>query len=92
MLHQSVSNSTLKRTHSSEESEDVQLPQLEPDMYLRVYTHKSLRRACASPDEYEDNEQLSLVGEKVFDAAGTTAMFYERPLLEMEVSLWALIC
>ncbi|SJL01913.1 uncharacterized protein ARMOST_05237 [Armillaria ostoyae] len=78
---QSASNSTLMRTRSSEH---VQLPQLEPDMYLRVYTHKSLRRACASPDEYEDNEQLSLVGEKAFDAAVTTALFYERPLLEME--------
>ncbi|PBL02469.1 hypothetical protein ARMGADRAFT_1158999 [Armillaria gallica] len=83
LLHQSASNSTLKRTHSSEEYEDVQLPQLEPDMYLRVYTHKSLRRTCAS-GEYEDNERLSLVGEKVFDAAVTTAQFYERPLLEME--------
>ncbi|KAK0453555.1 hypothetical protein EV421DRAFT_1897561 [Armillaria borealis] len=78
---QSASNSTLKRTRSSEH---VQLPQLEPDMYLRVYTHKSLRRACASPDKYEDNERLSLVGEKAFDAAVTTALFYERPLLEME--------
>ncbi|KAK0242694.1 hypothetical protein EDD85DRAFT_946854 [Armillaria nabsnona] len=84
LLHQSASNSTLKHTHSSEESEDVQLPQLERDMYLQVYTHKSLRRACASPGEYEDNERLSVVGEKVFDAAVMTALFYERPLLEME--------
>ncbi|KAK0245665.1 hypothetical protein EDD85DRAFT_801778 [Armillaria nabsnona] len=78
LTHQNASNSTLKRTRSSE---NVQLPQLEPDTYLRVYTHKSLRRACASPDE--DNERLSVVGEKALDAAVTTALFYERPLLEL---------
>ncbi|KAK0198284.1 hypothetical protein F5146DRAFT_1018949 [Armillaria mellea] len=76
--HQSSSNPTLKRTRSSEQ---VSLPQLQPDTYLRVYTHKSLRRACATPDEYEDNERLSVVGEKALDAAVTTALFYERPLL-----------
>ncbi|KAK0205676.1 hypothetical protein IW262DRAFT_1444006 [Armillaria fumosa] len=84
LTHQSSSNSTLKRTRSSEQ---VALPTLEPDTYLRVYTHKSLRRACASPDEYEDNERLSVVGEKALDAAVMTALFYERPLLglsEME--------
>ncbi|SJL05570.1 uncharacterized protein ARMOST_08932 [Armillaria ostoyae] len=80
LTHQNASNSTLKRTRSSEH---VQLPQLEPDTYLRVYTHKSLRRACASPDEYEDNERLSVVGEKALDAAVTTALFYERPLLAL---------
>ncbi|KAK0464992.1 uncharacterized protein EV420DRAFT_1512273 [Desarmillaria tabescens] len=83
--YQSASNPTLKRTRSSEH---VQLPQLEPDTYLRVYTHKSLRRPCAtSPDEYEDNERLSVLGEKALDAAVMTALFYERPLLglsEME--------
>lgn len=63
--HQNASNLTLKRTRSSE---NVQLPQLEPDTYLRVYTHKSLRRPCASPDE--DNERLSVVGEKALDVAG----------------------
>ncbi|KAK0506261.1 hypothetical protein EDD18DRAFT_1122673 [Armillaria luteobubalina] len=84
LTHQSSSNSTLKRTRSSEQ---VSLPTLEPDTYLRVYTHKSLRRACASPDEYEDNERLSVVGEKALEAAVMTALFYERPLLglsEME--------
>ncbi|PBK77383.1 hypothetical protein ARMSODRAFT_279219 [Armillaria solidipes] len=80
LTHQNASNSTLKRTRSSEH---VQLPQLEPDTYLRVYTHKSLRRASASPDEYEDNERLSVVGEKALDAAVTTALFYERPLLAL---------
>ncbi|KAK0478321.1 hypothetical protein IW261DRAFT_1482901 [Armillaria novae-zelandiae] len=82
--YQSSSNSTHKRPLPPEE---VLLPKLEPDTYLRVYTHKSLRRACASPDEYEDNERLSVVGEKALDAAVTTALFYERPLLglsEME--------
>ncbi|KAG7450690.1 uncharacterized protein BT62DRAFT_530284 [Guyanagaster necrorhizus] len=85
---QSTPNPTLKRTRSSEH---VQLPQLEPDTYLQVYTHRSLRRPCATtPDEYEDNERLSVLGEKAFDAAVTTVLFYERPLLglpEMEVSL-----
>ncbi|KAK0456632.1 hypothetical protein EV421DRAFT_1895840 [Armillaria borealis] len=80
LTHRNASNSTLKRTRSSEH---VQLPQLEPDTYLRVYTHKSLRRACASPDEYEDNERLSVVGEKALDAAVMTALFYERPLLAL---------
>ncbi|PBL01174.1 hypothetical protein ARMGADRAFT_414496 [Armillaria gallica] len=55
--HQNASNLTLKRTRSSE---NVQLPQLEPDTYLRVYTHKSLRRPCASPDEDYERPLLEL--------------------------------
>ncbi|KAK0472113.1 hypothetical protein EDD18DRAFT_1232957 [Armillaria luteobubalina] len=84
LTHQSSSNSTLKCTRSSEHAS---LPTLESDTYRRVYTHKSLRRASASPDEYEDNVQLSVMGEKAFEAAVMTALFYERPLLglsEME--------
>ncbi|ESK98029.1 ribonuclease iii [Moniliophthora roreri MCA 2997] len=55
------------------------LPKISGEYLLQVYTHKSLRRSDdVSPEEFEDSERLSVLGEKVFNAAVTNVLFRRR--------------
>ncbi|KAL0071795.1 hypothetical protein AAF712_000717 [Marasmius tenuissimus] len=61
------------------------LPQLRGEYLLQVFTHKSLRRSeDISPEEFEDNERLSVLGEKVLSMAVTHVFFKRRPLKKSE--------
>ena len=59
------------------------LPQIKSsDLILQVFTHKSLRRPNAAPEQYGDNERLADLGKVVLDAAITRTLFNFRPILK----------
>jgi len=83
-----------KRTRPTDELSNhlPSLPQLSIDLVLQVYTHASLRRADARPEDYGDNERLIPLGKAVLDAAVTSALFHERPMLTVaEISVRSLV-
>ncbi|KAF9270035.1 hypothetical protein L218DRAFT_952228 [Marasmius fiardii PR-910] len=61
------------------------LPKISGECLLQVYTHKSLRRSeDVSPEEFEDSERLSVLGERVLSAAVTLLLFRRRPMKSRE--------
>ena len=83
-----------KRTRPTDELSNhlPSLPQLSTDLVLQVYTHPSLRRAGARPEDYGDNERLIPLGKAVLDATVTLALFHERPMLTAtEISVRSLV-
>lgn len=61
------------------------LPKISGECLLQVYTHKSLRRSeDVSPEEFEDSERLSVLGEQVSSAAVTLLLFRKRPMQTRE--------
>lgn len=59
------------------------LPQIKSgDLILQVFTHKSLRRPNATPEQYGDNERLADLGKVVLDVAITRTLFNIRPILQ----------
>ncbi|KAF4623521.1 hypothetical protein D9613_002139 [Agrocybe pediades] len=80
----------MKRTHSiGNEKRDFdasrvpELPRLNDDLLLQVFTHKSLRRPGASPADYGDNEGLGELGRTAFDLGLTGTLFRRRPILHV---------
>ncbi|KAJ7487417.1 hypothetical protein B0H11DRAFT_2013240 [Mycena galericulata] len=63
----------LKRPLSSEPF--AELPNLNQDTYLQVFTHKSVLRAD------QDNERLSVLGEKCLQMLLMDALLHQRPML-----------
>ena len=78
----------LKRTRSGNQrrfnaSLAPPLPQIRSgDLILQIFTHKSLRRPNATPEQYGDNERLADLGKVVLDAAITRTLFNIRPILQ----------
>ena len=75
----------LKRTRSENKIKfnAPPLPQIKSgDLILQVFTHKSLRRPNATPEQYGDNERLADLGKVVLDAAITRTLFNIRPILQ----------
>lgn len=76
---------TLKRTRPEDRSSPFPpLPKINSELILQVYTHISLRRLDAPPDDYGDNERLARLGEMVLDATVTYALFNKRPMLNTQ--------
>lgn len=84
-----IQSNPLKRTRSEHcqrkfnTSLAPPLPQIQSgDLILQVFTHKSLRRPNATPEQYGDNERLADLGKVVLDAAITHTLFHSRPILQ----------
>lgn len=94
-----VTSSNLKRSRSGASGASgsfvpaAALPKIHSsDLVLKVFTHKSLRRATHSStnlDEFDDNERLVELGKAALDVAVAHVLFNKRPMLkpsEMSVS------
>lgn len=65
----------------------AQIPKLNGEILLDVFTHKSLRFPGAPLDdssEYGDNIRLAILGEAILQATVTDALFKKRPMLKAE--------
>jgi len=95
-----INSSNLKRSRSGASGSSgsfvpaVALPKIHSsDLVLRVFTHKSLRRATHSStnlDDFDDNERLAELGKAALDVAVAHVLFNKRPMLkpsEMSVSV-----
>ncbi|KAJ8509433.1 hypothetical protein ONZ45_g8402 [Pleurotus djamor] len=61
------------------------LPDLDGNLLLQVYTHKSLRRTRGTDEETNrDNERLAVLGKAVLDLAITSALFDQTPRPDAE--------
>jgi dsRNA-specific ribonuclease len=75
----------LKRTYSENQRKfnAPPLPEMKScDLTLQAFTHKSLRRPNATPEQYGDNERLADLGKVVLVAATTRTLFNIRPILQ----------
>jgi dsRNA-specific ribonuclease len=73
----------LKRSRPENQRKAPPLPQIKSgDLILQVFTHKSLRRPNANPEQYGDNERLADLGKVVLDVAITRTLFNMRPILQ----------
>lgn len=59
-----------------------EIPKINGELILQVFTHRSLRRASCPPEQYDDNERLSELGAKALEACVTHALFDRRPMLD----------
>jgi len=72
----------LKRPRRDAQSNNIpQLPQISIDLTLDVFTHVSLRREGVQPEDFGDNERLSMLGKAVLDAVVTNELFKKRPMI-----------
>ena len=61
------------------------IPKLQGEIILEVFTHRSIRFPSApinQDSEYGDSDRLTVLGEKVLEAAVTDALFRKRPMLK----------
>lgn len=62
---------------------EVPLPEAPPlhegELWLDVFTHRSLRQERESDQKLNDNERYAALGEKVFEAAVTYCIFKRFP-------------
>ncbi|KIK07467.1 hypothetical protein K443DRAFT_673381 [Laccaria amethystina LaAM-08-1] len=87
-----VTSSNLKRSRSGANGSSgsfvpaAALPKIHSsDLVLRVFTHKSLRRATHSStnlNDFDDNERLAELGKAALDVAVAHVLFNKRPMLK----------
>ncbi|KAI0961970.1 hypothetical protein AcV7_000925 [Taiwanofungus camphoratus] len=80
---------SLKRSRSTSNTMDAlpPVPKLHGEIILEVFTHSSLRFPGAPTNEdseYGNGERLSVLGEKILEAAVTSALFSKRPMLKAD--------
>ncbi|EGO04941.1 hypothetical protein SERLA73DRAFT_174019 [Serpula lacrymans var. lacrymans S7.3] len=76
-------NVALKRSRSPTQMGDIpELPKLQGESILEVFTHRSLRIACKA--SYHDSETLAVLGEEVLHMMTTQLLLFKKPRLKVE--------